>query len=498
MSTPYSLPDHYPVIIGVGFSQEKLEDATQSSEASQLMVNAIADAARDAGQPGLVKQLDSITVLKGMWEYKNPGKLIADQLGCPQAKSKLTDLGNLQLSALFDLCNAIADGKQEIGVVVGGEAKYRELRAKIAGQQISNTVQGDETPAPDEYKDIPDPFATEAEARAGIFLPVELFSVIESAVRASQGLSHEAHRDAIGKLYAQFSETAAKNPRAWVRDVANAADIRNASDKNPMLAYPYTKKFNSQWNVNQAAAILVCSAAKAKALGLNGARWIYPLSGAQSRHVTCLAEKKQLHTMPGAVVSGDRAYALAGITSKEVTAADMYSCFPAPAQIFGRDLKLDHIPWSVSGSMAFAGGPFNHAAIDSVVRIVDVLRENSNKGRQIGMVSNLSGIFGKQAVALFSNQPNVSGYCFEDVTAQVAKIDMPMKVNSQYSGPAKVVGYTVSYIKNAPSHAFIYCESAAGERTVAKTADASLLNQFLSEELVGKNITVNQDRTISV
>jgi len=493
---PTSIPDTSPVIIGVGFCQEKQEDASASSEASQLMVKAIADAARDAGMPALVQQLESITVLKGIWEYKNPGKLIADQLGCPKAKSILADVGNLQLSALFDLCNAIAKGKQEMGVVVGGEARYRELRAKIAGQQIANTVQGDETPVPDEYKGIPDPFATEAEASAGIFMPVELFSVIESAIRASRGLSHEAHRDALGELYAQFSQIAANNPRAWVRDVASAADIRNATDKNAMLAYPYTKKFNSQWNVNQAAAILVCSAAKAKALGLDSTRWIYPLSGVQSRHVTCLAEKKQLHTMPGAVISGERAYALAGIIPKDVTAADMYSCFPAPVQIFGRDLKLDHIPWSVSGSMAFAGGPFNHAAIDSVVRMVDVLRDPSAKQRQIGMVSNLSGIFGKQGVALFSNQPNPKGFCFEDVTEAVAKLDPPMKVNAAYTGPASIVGYTVAYVKNVPSQAFVYCESSAGERTVAKTHDQALLARMMVEEFVGKTINVAADRTM--
>ena len=497
MSLPSSISDRYPVIIGVGFCQEKLEDALASREASGLMVEAVRDAARDAGKPELVQQLDSICVLKGMWEYKNPGKLIADQLGCSKAKSILADVGNLQLTALFDLCNAIASGQQEMGVVVGGEAKYRELRAKIAGQQIANTVQGEETPAPDEYKGIPDPFATDAEASAGIFMPVELFSVIESAIRASQGLSHDAHRDAIAKLYAGFSQVAANNPRAWAREVASATDIRNATDKNAMLAYPYTKKFNSQWNVNQAAAILVCSAAKAKALGLDSARWIYPLAGTQNRHVTCLAEKKQLHSMPGVVKAGERAYALAGISPKEVTAADMYSCFPSAVQTFGRDLKLDHIPWSVSGSMAFAGGPYNHSSIDSVVRIADVIRDNAKSGKQVGVVSNLSGIFGKQGVAIFSNEPNPKGFGFEDVTEEVANLDQPMKVNANYSGPAKVVGYTVVHVKNAPSHAFVYCESSAGERTVAKTLDQALLARMLAEEFVGKTINVNTDRTFT-
>lgn len=497
-----SLPDTTPVIIGIGFCQEKQEDPQASHEAASLMVKAVEDATRDTGSPALAKAIESITVLKGMWEYKNPGKLIADKLGCPKAKSILADVGNLQLSALFDLCNAIAAGQQEIGVVVGGEAKYRELRASITGQTVVNTVQGDDTPAPDVYVGIPDPFATEAEASAGIFMPVELFSIIESAIRASQGLSLGAHRDHIAKLYSEFSEIAAANPRAWSREVVSANEIRNNEGKNAMLAFPYTKKFNSQWNVNQAAAVIVCSFGKARALGLDSSRWVYPLAGVQNRHVTCLAEKKHLHTMPGVVKAGERAYALAGITPKDVTAADMYSCFPSAVQIFGRDLKLDHIPWSVSGSMAFAGGPYNHSSLDSVVRMVDVLRGGKAGSRQIGVVSNLSGIFGKQGVGIFSNQPlfiegKAKGFGFEDVTEQVAVIDQPMTVNAGYSGPARIVGYTVVHVKNAPSHAFVYCESSKGDRTVAKSTDQALLTRMLTEEFVGKTITIANDRTFS-
>jgi len=341
---PPSVYEWTPVIIGVGFCQEKFDDPLASAEPYQLMVKAVRDTARDAGSDALVKQLETITVLKGMWEYKNPGKLIADTLGCSKAKSILADVGNLQLSALFELCQAIEQGEQHIGVVVGGEAKYRELRAKITGQPISSTPQGDETPAPDEYVGIPDPFASDVEAAAGMFMPVELFSVIECALRKHQGLSPDAHRTRIAELYSEYSQIAANNPRAWSREVIAANDIRNASDKNAMLAFPYTKRFNSQWNVNQAAAILVCSAGKAKELGLDSKYWIYPLAGTQNKHVVCLAQKKQLHTQPGAVMAGERAYALAGISAKDVTVADLYSCFPSAIQTFGRDLKINHIP----------------------------------------------------------------------------------------------------------------------------------------------------------
>ena len=492
------MPLNTPVIIGVGFYQEKLDDALASAEPVALMIHAIKDAARDAGSEALLAELESISVEQGMWDYRNPGKLIADAIGCPNAKSILADLGVLQMTPLFNLFDAIESGEQHIGVVTGGEAKYRELRAKINGQTVSNTQQGEDTPAPDVYHPTPDPFATDVEAAAGIFMPVELFAVIESAIRHSQGLTIEQHRDAIANLYSGFSEIASRNPHAWSQDIVPAADIRNAGGKNAMLAFPYTKKHNSQWNVNQAVAILVCSYGKAKELGLDNSRWIYPVAAAQSRHVVCLAQQKQLHSHPGTVMAGERVYALAGITSKEVTAADMYSCFPSAVQSFAHDLKLDTTcPWSVTGSMAFAGGPYNHGALDGVARMVEVLREPGNERTRYGLTSNLSGIFGKQAVALFSNQPNKNGYCFDDITEAVAAVDKPLPVTGDYTGVATVVGYTVVFNKDEPTHAFAYCDTPTGARTVVKSADKALITLMTQEEFVGRTITIHNDRSFT-
>src|SRR5204862_5736376 len=133
-------------IVGVGFHQEKLDDPTACSEPYQLMVEAVRTAARDAGSEDLVGSIESITVPQGMWEYRNPGKLIADALGCPSARSILAGLGVLQLSLLSDLCRAIAAGEQQVGVITGGEAKFRELRGVIVGQPVANTEQPQDTP----------------------------------------------------------------------------------------------------------------------------------------------------------------------------------------------------------------------------------------------------------------------------------------------------------------------------------------------------------------
>ncbi|TNF35909.1 MAG: hypothetical protein EP312_02630 [Gammaproteobacteria bacterium] len=485
-----------PVIIGVGFCQVKSDSALDCPEPYQLMVEAVRDAARDAGDDGLVKQLDCISVEQGMWQYRNPGKLVADAIGCPQAQSILSDLGVLQMNPLFDLFEAVASGKTRLGVVTGGEAKYRELRAKIEGVTVSNTEQGEDTPAPDIYHPTPDPFATPAEAQAGVFMPVELFAVMESAWRHHQGLSIEAHRDKVAALYHEFSKVAAKNPHAWSQEVVPAEEIRNPVGKNAMLAFPYTKKHNSQWNVNQAVAIMVCTVATARELGIDERRWVYPVSAAQSRHVVCLAEQKTLFSHPGTQIAGERAYALAGITPQQLHAAELYSCFPAAIQSFAHDLKLEGVcPWTVTGCMAFAGGPYNHAALDGVARMVEVLR--GQDGRQFGLTSNLSGIFGKQAVAIFSNRPGPNGYAFEDVTDAVAAIDKPVPSITEYAGPAAIIGYTVVFNKEGVSHGFAYVETPAGQRTVAKSLDKALLEAMTQEEFVGRTVTVNADHTFS-
>lgn len=492
-----------PVIIGVGFEQNHAQDPHECPEPYQLMINAVRDAAKDAAgdnADALLASLQSISVEQGMWQYKNPGKFIADAVGCPDAKSILADLGVLQLTPLFDLFDAIANGEQEIGLVTGGETKFRELRAKITGETVSNTEQGDDVPEPDVYHPTPDPFATQVESDAGIFMPTELFAVIESALRHKQGLDIETHRDKLAELYSSFSEIASNNPHAWNRDVVEPEAIRNPIGKNAMLSFPYTKKHNSQWNVNQSVAIIVCSAAKAKELGIDPAKCIYPVSAVQSRHVVCLAEQKTLYSHLGTEMAGERAYALAGIKNTDLNAADLYSCFPAAVQSFAYDLKLEGVcPWSVTGSMAFAGGPYNHGALDGVARMVEVLRAGQDmpSDKRFGLTSNLSGIFGKQAVAVFSNQANDNGYCFEDITETVAAKDLPIPTTGDYVGPATVVGYTVSYYGEMITQGFVYCDTPDGKRTVAKSTDAEFLESMTKEEYVGKTVQILADRSFA-
>jgi acetyl-CoA C-acetyltransferase len=501
-TTARALAPNTPVIVGVGFHQEKHDDPAASAEPYALMVEAVRRAAADAGSTALLGAIESIAVPQGMWEYRNPGKLVADALGCPGAKSILAGLGVLQLQLVSDLCSAIANGERHVGVVTAGEAKYRRLRSTITGQPVADTVQGKETPPPDEHQTSVDLWCSDLEARRGLTSPVEFFAIIESALRHERGLGIERHRDEIAELYSRFSAIAAANPHAWRREQVPADAIRDPSPRNAMLAFPYTKLHASQWNVNQAVAIIVCSAGRARALGLDETRWIYPLSAAQSKHVVPLAQMRTLQGHLGTVRSSERACALAGLDMRDVTAAELYSCFPAAIQSFARDLRVPAgVPWTVTGSMAFAGGPFNNASIEGVARMVEVLREGAGLGaarRRVGLVSNLSGIFSKQACALFSNEPNPAGYRFEDVTAEVAAEDPPVPLRDDYTGPATVVGYTVVFQGDTPSHAIAICDLPDGARTVVRSEDPAVLAVLMREEYCGRVVEVGAGGAVAL
>jgi acetyl-CoA C-acetyltransferase len=125
-----TLAPNTPVIVGVGFEQERSRDPAQCPEAYLLMTRAVQRAARDAGSEGLLEQIESISVPQGLWHYRNPGTLIAGALGCPGAKTIVSDLGVLQLTLLDELCRAVAAGEREIGVITGGERSIATCSAR--------------------------------------------------------------------------------------------------------------------------------------------------------------------------------------------------------------------------------------------------------------------------------------------------------------------------------------------------------------------------------
>jgi len=257
-----------------------------------------------------------------------------------------------------------------------------------------------------------------------------------------------------------------------------------------MLAFPYTKLHNSDWNVDQAAGLILCSVAKAREHGVPPERWIFPVSASESNHMLPLAAREELHRCPAIAIAGERALALAGRTIAEVAHLDLYSCFPAPVRVFVRELGLDgDRPVTVTGGMAFAGGPLNNYVLQAVVRMAEVLREDPGS---TGLITTISGFLNKVGFGIWSTEPPAEGFQFADVSEEVAARSGGRELVGDYCGPARIAGYTVVYLGDNPIEGVAVCELADGRRTIAVTRDVALASAMTETEYCGRSVNVGQ------
>lgn len=476
-----------PVLVGVGACSQRLDDPAGALEPVALMARALEQAEEDAGARNLLSRADSIRVPRGFWQYPDPGRLVADSLGASAARTQVAEVGVLQSTLLGQAARDIALGKARIVLVAGGEAKYRALRAQITGRPAPMTdlpqAEADEVLRP--HGEILHPL----EIQGGAVMPVRQYAMLENALRASQGTTLEAHRDQIARLWAAMSEVARDNPDAWSRMPVSADRIRNAGAGNPMLAFPYTKLHNSQWNVDQAAGLILCSTETARLAGISEQRWIHPWINTESNHMLAFSERSSTHACPGFAIAGRRAFELTGTEPAQIGHRELYSCFPSAVRVQLRELGIDpEAQLTETGGMRFAGGPLNNFVLQATVRMARVLRADAGS---LGLVTAVSGVLTKQGVMLYGTERAPDGFRFEDVSAEVARVSQRIPLQANLRGAARIVAYTVLYEEDVPSQAMVLCENDDRQRGLATGNDRELARAMTEEEFCGRTVQLS-------
>ena len=375
-------------------------------EPAELMGLATLAAAADAGAPALAAAADRIAVPQGTWTYADPARLVAARVGAAGARTHLGEVGVPQQTLVSQALRAIADGRSEVAVVVGGEA-----RAWARTDGATETAQPGARPDVVETRE-PDFFAA-PELDAGMVVPpVQQYALIENALWFHEAGFHEsgfhegpaaspaAQQQAIAALWARFNEVAVGNPAAAFPSPMTADDIATPGPGNRPLAFPYNKWHASQWTVDQAAALLLCSAEAARRFGVPADRWVFPLVGVDANHAVSLSRRRHLHRWPAMGVLGRAAQARLGRPVADADVVEVYSCFPAAVRVQQRELglPLDGTP-TVTGGMAFAGGPFNNYVYQSTAAVVPLLRDQPGR---IGVVTTVCGLLTKPGLAAWS------------------------------------------------------------------------------------------------
>ena len=477
-----------PVLVGIGTCSQREDDFARAREPLDLMLEAVRLAGIDAGGAHTLAGVGRIAVPKGRWRYRNPAGEIARAIGAPSATTVLASVGVLQQSLIGDACSRIAADEIDAAMVVGGDAGHRLLRAKIAGQRAGERQQEAQ---PDVSLEPEDDLRHPAEVRAGIDLPVPLYAILESAWRAKWGWAVDDHRDRLSAMLERFSEIAVDNPDAWRRTRVSAAEVREPSQRNPLQAFPYTRHHCSNWSVDQAAALLLCAAGKAEALGIPRARWVYPWASTESSHMVAVSARADLSACDGARLAGRAALAEGGIEDpSQLDLVELYSCFPIAVEVYAHELGLPLTrDLTVTGGMPFAGGPYNNYVLQATCRMARLIREG--KGRN-GLVSSVSGILTKQGYGLWAKEASSAGFVFNDVSAETARLQAIKAVADGYRGPARVAGFTVVHEKSSP-RALVLADTPDGRRTLASSTDPTVTRRMQADECCGAAISIDSD-----
>jgi acetyl-CoA C-acetyltransferase len=478
-----------PVLVGVAQLDQRPDDPLTSKEPLKMMLDALNAAADDAGNAALLKEASSIRVIRGRWPYKNPAAVIGSAIDATSAETGLSRFGgNFVQTALNQSALDIQAGHHDIILLTGAECGNTQAKATRAGLNLRQDLDWQAAPGEPDLtigEDVAMAHATEMSL--GILQPIQVYPMFENALRHHLGETIEEHQKRVSELWAGFSAVAAKNPHAWIREAVSAEEIRTITDFNRPVSFPYPKLMNSNNNVDQAAALILCSETRARALGIPEEKWVYPWTGTDAHDAYLASNRNTFYESPAIRIAGRRALELAELTPAEVDHVDVYSCFPVAVQVGAREIGLDMAkPLTVTGGLTFAGGPLNNYVMHSIARMVELLREDGNAK---GLVTANGGYLAKHAFGVYSATAPARPFQHQDVQEEVDRIPT-REVVEIHDGSATVESYTVMFGGEAPRIGYLSALLDDGRRTWATVEDSDTLAAMTTEEFCGSNVSL--------
>ncbi len=491
--------------MGVGQAEQRPDDPRDALEPIDLLAAAARTAEEDAGATSaLLRRLDTAAVVSTVsWPYPDPGSLLARRLGASDVRrTVLTTVGGNSPQLLVNhLSAAISAGEVDVAVLGGVECLFSRRRARKQEPKLWLPWTEDDAPPCPEVIGDTRPGTSEYERTHLATDPIHIYPLFETALRASAGHGVAEHQQVVSELWARFAAVAAENPHAWSRVAYTAEQIRTPGPTNRMITFPYTKLMCARIEVDQAAALLLCSYEAAVAAGVPDDRMVFPLAGANAHDRYFFSERDRLDRSPAVHAAATSTLRAAGVGLDDVARFDLYSCFPSAVQVTMASLGLtglaggDERPLTVTGGLGFAGGPANDYPTHTIARMVEELRADPGS---LGLVHTIGWYTTKHGVGLYSTTPPAAGFRLVDGAELQAEIDaLPGRAAAgAYEGDATIEATAVAMGREGdPSHAIVTLLTPDGRRVLANAHDPGVLTAMTEEPWEGRAVTVSTDGT---
>ncbi len=481
--------DRRPVLVGVAQLVQRDVELAQAQEPVAMLERVVRDAARDAGVgDAALRALDTVALVDGVgWRPRNGPRLLSERIGARPRRELVSALGGeMPVRVLNGLAREIGAGRARLALLAGSHHLRTLRRAQKARAKLHWATGGEGSP---ERIGVNLRGSTKAEAAYGLAMPSDIYPIFENALRARRGISLAEHRGRLGRLMSRFTEVAAKNPYAWFPIARSAEEIATPSAGNRMIAFPYTKYMNAVMETDQAAALLLASAAAARELGIPEDRWVHWWGGAEGHEAAWYpSERPDFAACDSLRDVANAALAEAGTPLESISCFDFYSCFPAAVEMACEMLGVapdDPRGLTVTGGLPYAGGPGNGYTLHAVAAMVERLRREPGAR---GLVTGNGWYLTKHSALVLASAPRERGPLAPAPPTPSPEISEATAATEPAEGPADVEAYTVLYDRDgAAKRGIVLGSSLAGRRFVANTPDErAFLEAFVAVENVGR------------
>lgn len=466
------IADNTPVVIGVGQYSERVgQPGYEALSYMDLGGRALAAAIANSGASGPVADaIDTLAAIRA-FEMSRPGKqppfgapdnipgALAKRVGASPANLILSPTGGqTNQQYIGEFAQAIAAGESECAVIVGSEVISTALDLAKKGEKPdwSEEIGG-------EFEDRGyglDGMMEMALFAHGASGAIPLYAIAENARRHALGKSLDDYRTDIGALFAPFSKVAASNPHAAAPVERSAEELATVTDRNRIVAEPYTRMTVARDQVNQAAAVIVCSAGKARELGVPEEKWVHIHAVTQATELE-LSVRPDLSKNPASIASVEAALERAGKSMPDMRFIDFYSCFAVP--VFG---QIDHFGLAIddprgltlTGGLPFFGGAGNNYSAHAICEAVERVRGERGS---YALVGANGGWMSKYATGIYSTEP--ADWSAND---RFSKLPMATDAVPRSDAPfdqATVESYTINHGRSGSDAVWIG-RNAKGER----------------------------------